>query len=284
MSKLIISLYLFFALGFLLAGVWVIWFSREKRQFWGFKNRGVIKAQYILNFLSRYLHHFISWRYINFIEGKAAFLGLSFSALKLYFGQLGVVFIVVIFGLYQGYSLIVCLLMTVMSALLCFITPIVLFNNKAAKQKQGFLDAFSFFLDLLALNLGAGVSLRQGLKNAGSYSQSAFLHTNVQQLVHDLEQGIAVEEAWKKFAERCDQEEVDAFVFTILQAHRQGLALQQVLSQQARQIKVVVYTVAEKKALALPTKLIFPILIFIFPVTFIVIAFPLIYGAFMQSM
>src|SRR5690625_2672497 len=40
--------------------------------------------------LSACLYHLISWRYINLLDRKAAFLGISVSGLKVYWGQLAV--------------------------------------------------------------------------------------------------------------------------------------------------------------------------------------------------
>lgn len=287
MSKAIIFIYLSLSLGALGLGLALVWrihrFERGPIK----ENLRHIPIQTLMDrlivVLSAYLYHLISWRYINLLDRKAAFLGISVSGLKVYWGQLAFSLIAAVLILFWGFNFIAGLLLWLGVTALCFVLPLMYFNQQAAKRKQGFLDAFSFLLDLLALNLSAGVSLNQSLKLANTHSQSSFLHGNVQQLIQALEQGLAVEKAWKDFAQRCDHTEVDAFVFAILQAHRQGLALQQVLQQQARQIKLVIYTAAEKKALALPTKLIFPIVVFIFPITFIVIAFPLLYGMLEQS-
>lgn len=287
MSKTNIFIYLLMSMVFLIFSLLLVWkeglfrkalVKDKAREFitYGFVDRVIAK-------LTPYLQHFISWRYISLVERKAAFNGISLSGIKLYFGQLGFSFFLAAFGVYKNFNIIGWILIWVVTTVLCFTLPLFYFNQLASKRKQGFLDAFSFLLDLLALNLGAGMSLNQSLKIANTHSENAFLQGNIQQLIYALEQGVSVEQAWRDFAQRCDQEDVNAFVFAVLQAHRQGLALQRVLRQQARQIKAVIYTVAEKKALALPTKLVLPIVLFIFPITFIVIAFPLVYGMLAQG-
>lgn len=286
MSQLSIFVYLFISAAFLIIALLIIWKEDSliiviKE---GINNFSVYRLfARIATLVVPYFQHLISWRYINLVERKAAFIGLSLPGVRLYFSQLAFSFLVAIYGVYQDFHLIGWVFIWMTATAACFLLPLFYFNQQAAKLKQGFLDAFSFLLDLLALNLSAGMSLNQSLKIANTHSESIFLQENVQQLIHALEQGVPVEQAWREFAERCDQEDVNAFVFAVLQAHRQGLALQRVLHQQARQIKVVIYTAAEKKALALPTKLIFPIMVFIFPITFIVIAFPLVYGMLAQG-
>ncbi|HLR29671.1 MAG TPA: type II secretion system F family protein [Paenalcaligenes sp.] len=287
MSKINIFIHLLMSVLLLICALLLVWKEDLIRKTYIKEKASQLSAYdwvgQIITKLTPYLQHFVSWRYINLIERKAAFNGISLSGIKLYFSQLGFSFLVAVFGVYQNFHLIGWMLIWAITTALCFLLPLFYFNQLASKRKQGFLDAFSFLLDLLALNLGAGMSLNQSLKIANAHSESIFLQGNIQQLIHALEQGVAVERAWRDFAQRCDQEDVNTFVFAVLQAHRQGLALQRVLRQQARQIKAVIYTTAEKKALALPTKLIFPIMFFIFPITFIVIAFPLAYGMLAQS-
>lgn len=286
MSQINIFAYLFISVAFIIIALLILWKEEFLRII---INKKINKLSpyglfsRITKLIAPYLQHLISWRYINLIERKASFIGFSLPGIRLYFSQLAFSFLVAIYGVYQDFHLIGWVFIWLTATVMCFLLPLFYFNQQASKLKQGFLDAFSFLLDLLALNLSAGMSLNQSLKIANTHSESIFLQENVQQLIHALEQGIPVEQAWREFAQRCDQEDVNAFVFAVLQAHRQGLALQRVLRQQARQIKVVIYTAAEKKALALPTKLILPIMVFIFPITFIVIAFPLVYGMLSQG-
>lgn len=287
MNKIAISVYLVFSLIFFSASVLFLWFLKTNN--FNIKNKNLFNInkkrcyEFIRKYFSNYFRNLISWRYISFLERKIKFSGINISGLRFYCYQIIFALIPFVVVFFQGYSFLIWLCSSIVGGAICFFLPILFLNQKIAKKKQGFLDAFSFFLDLLVLNLSAGVSLRQGLKNASHYAQSKLLQANITRLVQELEQGSPVEQAWRNFSQYCDHEEVDAFVMTMLQAYRQGVPLQQVLRQQARQIKVVVYTAAEKKALALPTKLVFPILIFIFPITFIIISFPLVYRVLMNS-
>ena len=77
-------------------------------------------------------------------------------------------------------------------------------------------------------------------------------------------------------AERLDIKEVTSFVSAMIQAERMGASLATVLSVQAEQRRNERFQRAEKLAMEAPIKLVGPLIIFIFPVTFIVLGFPIV--------
>jgi tight adherence protein C len=69
--------------------------------------------------------------------------------------------------------------------------------------------------------------------------------------------------------------EVSSFVGTVIQAEKMGASLGKALRSQAEQRRTERFQRAEKQAMEAPVKLIGPLMVFIFPVTFIVIGFPI---------
>ena len=65
-------------------------------------------------------------------------------------------------------------------------------------------------------------------------------------------------------------------VGTIIQAEKMGARLGAALRSQAEQRRTERFQRAEKAAMEAPVKLIGPLMIFIFPITFIVIGFPIV--------
>ena len=74
--------------------------------------------------------------------------------------------------------------------------------------------------------------------------------------------------------ERTKVKELRRFVRTIVQAEDSGLALRDVLSSQAAEMRLVRRQRAEEKAMKIPVKVIFPLIFCILPVLFIVILGP----------
>lgn len=270
MNQLAISIILFLSFCLLLSVLWAL--------IHGIKTRTQLPryvAEQLPEELMARLDHLISWRYVNYLDHKLFVLGKRQNGVYIYLAQMAALLLslpLAFFMLSGGpgqIALWVVLLLAIVSA------PLLYIQGQLMRKKEHFLSAFSFFLDLLKLCLTSGASLNQGLKLCSVVRINPFLSHNLQRLIDDLEQGNHFEAAWSDFGQRCDEPEVDAFVFAILQAHKQGLSLAPILTQQSRRIKTVLFVQAEKKALSLPTKLIFPILFFIFPTTFIVITFPL---------
>lgn len=67
-----------------------------------------------------------------------------------------------------------------------------------------------------------------------------------------------------------------ALVGAVVQAERMGSGLAKSLRFQSEQRRSERFQRAEKQAMEAPVKLVFPLLVFIFPVTFIVLGFPIV--------
>lgn len=76
-------------------------------------------------------------------------------------------------------------------------------------------------------------------------------------------------------ADRLQITEVNSLVSALAQAEKTGASLGSTLRIQADQRRVERFQRAEKKALEAPVKLVFPLIVFIFPVTFMILAFPI---------
>jgi len=70
-------------------------------------------------------------------------------------------------------------------------------------------------------------------------------------------------------------EDISAFVAAVIQAERVGGGIATTLLIQSEQRLTERFQRAEKQALEAPVKLVFPLVVFIFPVTFLVLMFPI---------
>src|ERR671929_228518 len=85
---------------------------------------------------------------------------------------------------------------------------------------------------------------------------------------------VACQEALKKMAERLDTPEVSTFTRAIIQADQLGISLGRILRVQAADTRLRRQAAAEEKAMKAPIKMLFPLVLFIFPAMFIVILGP----------
>jgi tight adherence protein C len=80
----------------------------------------------------------------------------------------------------------------------------------------------------------------------------------------------------RRLAERVDLAPMYSFVGAVIQTERTGGSFGPVLKAMANQRRTERFQAAEKIAMEAPVKLIAPLVLFIFPVTFIILAFPLV--------
>lgn len=103
------------------------------------------------------------------------------------------------------------------------------------------------------------------------------LRYHLQLTLDDLRTGLNREQAFSRFAERTSLDEAHAFVAALQQSFELGGSLGPLLRQQAKQRRQERFLRAEKKALEAPVKMLLPLVACIFPCTFMVIGYPLVY-------
>lgn len=90
----------------------------------------------------------------------------------------------------------------------------------------------------------------------------------------DIRHGISKRNAYTGLAARCDIRELTAFLNAMLQAEELGVSIKSVLKTQAELLRDARKQKAEERALKAPVTMLMPMVIFIFPVIFIVLLGP----------
>ena len=94
-------------------------------------------------------------------------------------------------------------------------------------------------------------------------------------VLRDLRSGLSRAESLRRMSDRLKIQDITTFVSAIVQAEKMGASLANVLRLQSEQRRSERFQRAEKQAMEAPVKLVFPLVIFIFPITFIVLGFPI---------
>jgi tight adherence protein C len=108
------------------------------------------------------------------------------------------------------------------------------------------------------------------------------LRSEFRVMIRDLRAGAPKIEVFRRFAERVTLTEVRSLVSALIQTEERGGDLGPVLRAQAEQRREERFLRAEKLALEAPVKLLAPLVVFIFPITFLMLAF-VIYMKFIQE-
>lgn len=143
------------------------------------------------------------------------------------------------------------------------------------RRQQQMLRELPFLLDITTLCVEAGLSLHGALQQAAQHGPPGPLRHELQHTLADIRAGTARLDALWKFAGRTQMPAVASLVAALAQADQLGSSLGPVLRAQSDQRRAERFLRAEEQALKAPVKMLLPMVICIFPCTFLIIGFPI---------
>jgi tight adherence protein C len=161
-------------------------------------------------------------------------------------------------------------------ALLGFFIPDFYLKLMIRRRKQQIIEGFPDALDLLVVCVEAGMGLDAAIYRVAEEIQlsSRVISEEFRILNLELRAGKARLDALRNLGIRTDVEDVRSFTTLLIQTDRFGTSVAQALRVHSDAMRTKRYQKAEEVAMKLPVKLIFPLLLFIFPAMFVVIAGP----------
>jgi tight adherence protein C len=163
----------------------------------------------------------------------------------------------------------------VITPLLGFMLPVIWLSDTRKRRDNAVIRTLPVYLDFLTMCVEGGLNLQGALGQAMEKATPGPLRNEFAVVLRDLRSGLSRADALRRMAERLDIQEITSFVSSIIQAEKMGSSLANVLRVQSDQRRSERFQRAEKQAMEAPVKLVFPLVIFIFPVTFIVLLFPI---------
>jgi len=145
--------------------------------------------------------------------------------------------------------------------------------SKITNRKKEMYSQFPNVLDLLYVSVSAGLGFDQSIGYIVSKSEGALIDefAKVQRATN---LGKPRKEALMEFSERCNSQEISTFVVSVTQADELGTSMQSVLKIQSESIRKAHKQKVEEEAQKLSVKILIPMIMFIFPVIFIILLGP----------
>jgi len=141
-----------------------------------------------------------------------------------------------------------------------------------ARQKL-IIKALPDSLDLVTTCVEAGLGLDAALARVAEKTEGPFAE-ELRRMLRDVAMGRLRRDALTELHERVGVEELTNFINSIIQAEQLGVGIAQVLRVQSDQLRTKRRQRAEKSAHEAPIKMLFPLVLFIFPAFMIVILGP----------
>ncbi|MHA7297379.1 type II secretion system F family protein [Pseudarthrobacter sp. MDT1-22] len=154
-----------------------------------------------------------------------------------------------------------------------YFVPDLLIYNKGIKRQKDIEQELPNTLDQMLISVEAGLGFEAAMARAGGYGGGA-LAQELMRTLQDIQVGRPRQESYEAMADRSSVQDLRSFVRAVVQADKYGIGIARVLRTQAKQARVKRRQRAEEKAMKLPVKVLFPLLLCIFPVLFIVLLGP----------
>lgn len=153
--------------------------------------------------------------------------------------------------------------------------PRIWLGDSLKRRRKQIVRALPTYLDFLTMGVEAGLNIAGAITQAVDKGPAGPLKNELALVLRDLRSGLTRTEALRRLDDRVRVPQVTSFVSAVVQAERMGASLGATFRYQAEQRRTERFQLAEKLAMEAPVKLIFPLVAFIFPVTFVVLMFPI---------
>jgi tight adherence protein C len=154
-----------------------------------------------------------------------------------------------------------------------FFLPELLLYSRGQERQQAIALELADTLDQMTIAVEAGLGFESAIARAGRNGKGPLAEELVRTL-QDIGVGQPRREAYLALAERTGVPDLRRFIRAVVQADQYGVSVADVLRTQAAEMRLKRRQRAEEKAMQIPVKVIFPLILCILPTLFIVLLGP----------
>lgn len=157
-----------------------------------------------------------------------------------------------------------------------FLLPDLFLGQRISQRRQAFAEGFPDVMDMLVVCVEAGLGLDAAIQRVGEEMQASHpvLASELRIMSLELRAGMTRQEALRGLAKRTQIDAIQSLSAILIQAEHFGTQISHALREHAQGMRQERIQRAREKAAKLPVKMVFPILLFIFPALFLVILGP----------
>lgn len=210
------------------------------------------------------------------LETELKLAGLSLSAnefITIKYFVFGSCIVLAFIILVMSNDLLLGCMLALFLLILGILIPRYFLKVKITLRKSRIKNQIPDVLDILSVSLEAGLGFDGALLKISGRIKGPFIDELVI-LYREIKMGKPRKDALKALSERSDVEEVKAFASTVMQAETLGISVKNVLKLQADQLRNARRELAEEKGKKAPIKMMLPLVLFVFPVIFIILLGP----------
>jgi tight adherence protein C len=154
-----------------------------------------------------------------------------------------------------------------------YMVPELLLYSRGQERKQAIGLELADTLDQMTIAVEAGLGFESAMARAANNGKGALAEELVRTL-QDIAVGQPRRDAYLALADRTGAPDLARFIRAVVQADAYGTSIADVLRTQAQEMRLKRRQRAEEKAMQIPVKVIFPLILCILPTLFIVLLGP----------
>jgi tight adherence protein C len=156
-----------------------------------------------------------------------------------------------------------------------YFLPLLWLRSAKNQRQRQIQRALPDALDMLTIGVEAGLGFESAMIRVGDQWDNP-LTREFRRAVAEMRVGTSREDALLRMVERCGVADLRSFVAVLVQSSRLGVSIAEVLHVQADQMRVRRRLRAEEQAHKATVKMVFPLVLLIFPALFVVILGPVV--------
>ncbi len=154
-----------------------------------------------------------------------------------------------------------------------FFLPDLWLHSKIKDRQKSIRLALPDTLDLLTISVEAGLGFDSALSKVANNTTGP-LAMEFFRMLQEIQLGTSRSEAFRNLGERTNVTELNSFIMAMLQADVFGISVGKVLRVQAQEMRTKRRQHAEEIAMKAPVKIVFPLVLCIFPALMVVVLGP----------
>jgi len=163
--------------------------------------------------------------------------------------------------------------MAVVVTVVAYFLPELLLYSRGQERQEAIQLELPDTLDQMTIAVEAGLGFEAAMARAGANGKGPLAEELVRTL-QDIAVGQPRREAYLALADRTGVQDLRRFIRAVVQADQYGVSIADGLRTQAQEMRLKRRQRAEEKAMQIPVKVIFPLILCILPTLFIVLLGP----------
>lgn len=178
-----------------------------------------------------------------------------------------------VFLLLLGGKFLSTILFGLVFAMAGYVLPTFWLGKAVTTRQTQILKSLPFTLDLLNISVDAGLGFDSAMDKVAQ-SMDGPISEEFSRVLSEIRLGKTRKEALRNMVDRTEVKDLNQFVVAIIQAEKLGVGLSKLLKAQSKAMRQAAKQRAQEKAFKAPVKMLFPMIMFIFPSIFVVLLGP----------